>query len=59
VIGACRAGKLPRGTGGSLRLRLTLKSGYGVKGATIGSRGEEAELFRADKLAYWRRALLN
>jgi dienelactone hydrolase len=36
-----------------------LKSGYGVKGATIGGRGDEAELFRADMIAYWRRTLLN
>jgi len=36
-----------------------LKSGYGVKGATIGGRSDEAELFRADMIAYWRRTLLN
>jgi len=36
---------------------LALKSGYGVKGATIGSRGEEASLFRADMIAYWQRTL--
>jgi len=36
---------------------LGLKSGYGVKGATIGSRGEEASLFRADMIAYWQRTL--
>ena len=34
-----------------------LKSGYGIKGATIGTRGEEASLFRADMVAFWQRAL--
>jgi len=34
-----------------------LKSGYGVKGATIGTRGEEASLFRADMIAFWQRTL--
>ena len=32
-----------------------LKAGYGRKGARIGSRDGEAELFRADMLAFWRR----
>jgi dienelactone hydrolase len=32
-----------------------LKSGYGQKGAKIGSRPGEAELFSADMLAFWRR----
>jgi dienelactone hydrolase len=32
-----------------------LKSGYGRKGAKIGSRPGEAELFSADMLAFWRR----
>ena len=35
-----------------------LKAGYGVKGAGIGSQGEEAALFRADMLDFWRRVLL-
>jgi hypothetical protein len=34
-----------------------LKSGYGIKGATIGTRGEEASLFRADMIAFWQRTL--
>jgi len=34
-----------------------LKSGYGRKGATIGTRGEEASLFRADMMAFWQRTL--
>ena len=34
-----------------------LKAGYGRKGAKIGSRDGEAELFRADMLAFWRRTL--
>ena len=34
-----------------------LKAGYGRKGARIGSRDGEAELFRADMLAFWRRTL--
>jgi dienelactone hydrolase len=34
-----------------------LKAGYGRKGAKIGSRDGEAELFKADMLAFWRRAL--
>jgi dienelactone hydrolase len=34
-----------------------LKSGYGMKGATIGTRGAEASLFRADMLAFWQRTL--
>src|SRR5205823_4523499 len=35
-----------------------LKAGYGSKGAAIGTRGEEANLFRADMIAFWRRTLL-
>jgi len=35
-----------------------LKAGYGSKGASIGSKGEDAALFRADMLDFWRRALL-
>jgi dienelactone hydrolase len=35
-----------------------LKAGYGSKGAAIGSRGEEANLFRADMLDFWKRTLL-
>jgi dienelactone hydrolase len=35
-----------------------LKAGYGVKGATLGTRGDEAEHFRADMIAFWRRTLL-
>jgi dienelactone hydrolase len=35
-----------------------LKSGYGVTGATIGTRGSEAELFREDMIAFWRRTLM-
>jgi predicted dienelactone hydrolase len=34
-----------------------LKAGYGRKGARIGSRDGEADLFRADMLAFWRRTL--
>jgi dienelactone hydrolase len=34
-----------------------LKAGYGRKGAKIGSRAGEAELFRADMLAFWQRVL--
>ena len=34
-----------------------LKSGYGRKGATIGTRGAEASLFRADMIAFWQRTL--
>ena len=34
-----------------------LKSGYGRKGATIGTRGEEASLFCADMIAFWQRTL--
>ena len=34
-----------------------LKAGYGRKGARIGSRDGESELFRADMLAFWRRTL--
>jgi dienelactone hydrolase len=32
-----------------------LKSGYGRRGAKIGSRAGESELFRADMLAFWKR----
>jgi dienelactone hydrolase len=35
-----------------------LKAGYGVKGASIGSSGDQATLFRADMIAFWRRTLL-
>ena len=35
-----------------------LKAGYGVKGASIGSRPEDACLFREDMVAFWRRTLL-
>lgn len=34
-----------------------LKAGYGRKGAKIGSRDGDAELFRADMLAFWQRTL--
>ena len=34
-----------------------LKAGYGRKGARIGSRAGESELFRADMLAFWQRTL--
>jgi hypothetical protein len=34
-----------------------LKAGYGRKGAKIGSRTGEAELFKADMLAFWQRVL--
>ena len=34
-----------------------LKAGYGRKGAKIGSRDGEAELFKTDMLAFWRRTL--
>jgi dienelactone hydrolase len=36
-----------------------LKAGYGRKGAKIGSRAGEAELFAADMLAFWQRVLLS
>lgn len=35
-----------------------LKTGYGRKGASIGTSGEEANLFRADMLEFWRRTLV-
>lgn len=34
-----------------------LKAGYGRKGAQIGSRDGDAEIFRTDMLAFWRRTL--
>ena len=34
-----------------------LKAGYGRKGAKIGSRAGESELFKADMVAFWNRAL--
>jgi dienelactone hydrolase len=34
-----------------------LKAGYGTKGASIGSRGEEAALFRTEMLDFWWRTL--
>jgi dienelactone hydrolase len=34
-----------------------LKAGYGRKGAQIGSRDGEAELFKTDMLTFWRRTL--
>ena len=34
-----------------------LKAGYGRKGARIGSRDGEAELFKTDMLTFWRRTL--
>jgi dienelactone hydrolase len=34
-----------------------LKAGYGRKGAKIGSRAGEAELFKADMLGFWKRML--
>ena len=36
-----------------------LKAGYGRKGAKIGSRPGEAELFAADMLAFWQRVLVS
>jgi len=35
-----------------------LKAGYGTKGASIGTKNEEAGLFRADMVEFWRRTLL-
>jgi dienelactone hydrolase len=35
-----------------------LKAGYGVRGATIGSQGEQAMLFRDEMTGFFRRALL-
>jgi dienelactone hydrolase len=35
----------------------SLKAGYGVKGATIGSQGDQAELFRADMIEFFQRTL--
>lgn len=35
-----------------------LKAGYGVKGATLGTRGDEASRFRADMIEFWQRTLL-
>jgi hypothetical protein len=34
-----------------------LKAGYGRKGAKIGSRDGDAELFKQDMLAFWTRVL--
>jgi len=34
-----------------------LKAGYGVKGATIGSQGDQADLFRADMIDFFQRTL--
>ena len=35
----------------------SVKAGFGVKGARIGSAAGEAKLFRDDMLAFWQRAL--
>jgi hypothetical protein len=35
-----------------------LKAGYGVKGASFGSRPQDAALFREDMVDFWRRTLL-
>jgi len=35
-----------------------LKAGYGVRGATLGSQGGQAALFRDDMIAFFRRTLL-
>jgi dienelactone hydrolase len=35
-----------------------LKAGYGVKGATIGSQGDQPDQFRADMIGFFRRTLL-
>ena len=34
-----------------------LKAGFGKKGARIGSRAGEAELFREDMISFWQRVL--
>jgi dienelactone hydrolase len=34
-----------------------LKAGYGVKGASIGSKADDAAIFREDMIAFWRRTL--
>ena len=36
-----------------------LKAGYGSKGAAIGTRGDDANLFRADMIEFWQRTLLS
>lgn len=38
-------------------MRYAVKAGYGVRGARIGSTGDQPALFRRDMLAYWREAL--
>jgi hypothetical protein len=38
-------------------MSYALKAGYGRKGAKIGGRDGESELFRADMLAFWQRTL--
>ena len=48
IIGAGAAG---------LGAANALKAGYGRKGAKIGSRDGDADLFKADMLAFWRRTL--
>lgn len=35
----------------------TLKAGYGVRGATLGSQGDQAALFRDEMSAFFRRTL--
>jgi hypothetical protein len=35
-----------------------LKAGYGVKGASLGTEGDQATLFREEMVAFWRRTLL-
>ena len=35
----------------------SLKAGYGKRGAKIGSRDDEAELFRDDMVAFWRQVI--
>ena len=38
-------------------MTYSVKAGFGVRGARIGSTGDEAEIFRDDMLAFWRRVL--
>jgi hypothetical protein len=35
-----------------------LKAGYGVRGATLGSQGDQAALFNEEMISFFRRALL-
>ena len=61
VLNTGVAGAFPASSPSDVLVDLVyaLKAGYGVRGATIGSQGDQPALFRAEMTAFFRRTLLS